>query len=681
LVVGPSASTKTVRIGNTVPNSTMPRDAKNLTTGFREINDYESFSNAAAAHSDNSNNNGTTNASLVTTTAAATTSTNPNSKRISEFDAIQHLIKGNLGPGCLNIPHAFALSGWVLGLFLFTLVALQGIYSMILLVYCKQWLRQDRKRIQREMLDRLQAGIGDDNENENGAESRGDNNSTSSNGEIRTFMDVAHATHGRAGSICVQVLLFVLQAGVCCVFLSLIATNLHASVPSWESEWCVCLVTVLLLIVVLVKDLKELKWLSLGANCLMVAAILTASLSGLWVLLSSSSETDDDNDNHNDNNSDGEETVRVKRWTGNPAAIATFIASMFYSFEGIGLVMPVENSFVGYDIEDNEADGNPSGSSGHHQELPSNNNNDEEELRKVSRIRAFVNPVLVGSMSTVAGLFLLIGSTCGPAFPDIVDGSVTAYLTRKYPNSQWYQIINASVMVAVFLTFPLQLTPAMEVLAEWFGPGCDPVCCGSSNGSGLLCCAWGGGAGLRRDGPRGNGRHTVVSQTDDGNDDRDGEDLFRDEAAGVGTGRSEQQQHHDLHRNGLFVTDASASCDNNANAVPGGLRFDGHAGTLPKNSCFGNHEWIFRRYLVVFGCALVVLSVNDLGLLMSLFGALGNTGLAAMPCLIHWKLVQTGIAPMNFLLLAVDVGTMGMSLGVAITGVVFSVQEILHKHR
>lgn len=99
----------------------------------------------------------------------------------------------------------------------------------------------------------------------------------------------------------------------------------------------------------------------------------------------------------------------------------------------------------------------------------------------------------------------------------------------------------------------------------------------------------------------------------------------------------------------------------------------------PTNSCFGDYEWIFRRYLVVFGCALVVLTVDDLGLLMSLFGALGNTGLAAMPCLIHWKLVEQGIAPMNFLLLAVDVATIGMSLGVAIIGVAFSVKEILEK--
>mmetsp|Transcript_45598 Transcript_45598/g.52700 ORF Transcript_45598/g.52700 Transcript_45598/m.52700 type:complete len:468 (+) Transcript_45598:481-1884(+) len=63
------------------------------------------------------------------------------------------------------------------------------------------------------------------------------------------------------------------------------------------------------------------------------------------------------------------------------------------------------------------------------------------------------------------------------------NGSVTAYLTMKYPTIVWYKVINVFVMIAIFCTFPLQLTPAMEVLNEWFGPGCDPKCCSSSSGS------------------------------------------------------------------------------------------------------------------------------------------------------------------------------------------------------
>jgi len=601
--VGVASSTKKEKNRNNSTNNDsqgniMVYDTETLTTGFNELND-----------GGNENHNDLLNATASTPATKR--------KRISEFDAIQHLIKGNLGPGCLNIPHAFALSGWVLGLFLFALVALQGIYSMVLLIYCKRWIRQDQKR------QRIQGSA--DNNNVDGA---GDD--THDAKEIVTFMDVAYSTHGRAGSICVQILLFVLQAGVCCVFLSLIATNLHASVPSWDQEWCVCLVTLLLLAVVLVKDLKDLKWLSMGANCLMVTAILTAAISALWVLFAKI---------HGDNQ-DGDMPTEARKWTSNPAAIAAFVSSMYYSFEGIGLVMPVENSFVGYDDGKDENQTSSSGNRESPLSLANDEDDDGEELNRDSRSKTFVSPVLIGAMCTVALLFLLIGSTCGPAFPDIVEGSVTAYLTTKYPNSRWYQVVNASVMVAVFLTFPLQLTPAMEVLGEWFGPGCDPMCC-----NGISC--GGGGFLLVRQRVGQRRGHTPIAQSDE--NDR-GEDDFHEEDEA-----------------------AAAAVEPND-----GLMADRVVSPL-RNSCFGNHEWIFRRYLVVFGCALVVLTINDLGLLMSLFGALGNTGLAAMPCLIHWRLMQKGIAPMDFLLMAVDVSTIGMSLGVAVVGVAFSVREILER--
>lgn len=605
----------------------MVSDTETIETGFKEMNDVRDSGNA--------NGNGNHENTLASEAPRA-----EEPKQISVFDAIQHLVKGNLGPGCLNIPHAFASVGWVLGLFLFTLVAIQGIYSMVLLVYCKRWIRMDQKRRLRES-----------EENSNNVASQ----------PVVTFMDIARCTHGTAGAVAVQVLLFILQAGVCCVFLSLIATNLHASVPHWDKEWCVCLVTVLLLVVVLIRDLKELKWLSLGANCLMVTAVLTAAFSALWVL--SFASANDDNDGNDDENDENNRRALAKTYTSDPEVIASFIASMFYSFEGIGLVMPVENSFVGYHRNESDSDsgeGAPSGNGPRPLPLASEEDDAVEESRIAERTRSFVNPVLAVSMATVALLFLLIGSTCGPAFPDIIDGSVTAYLTTKFPDSKWYQVVNASVMVAVFLTFPLQLTPAMEVLGEWFGPGCDPLCFSESSGGGGCCF---GGSGLlsarrrRRAGPRSGGRHTRV---------QDGDDQFQDE----------HQDETDEPR--VVVEEEEQPRENNQPAVA----VEEHdQRPLPplvvRKSCFGSAEWIFRRYLVVFGCALVVLAVNDLGLLMSFFGALGNTGLAAMPCLIHWKLMQEKIAPQNFLLMAVDAFTIIVSLGVAVIGVSFSLREIV----
>jgi len=81
--------------------------------------------------------------------------------------------------------------------------------------------------------------------------------------------------------------------------------------------------------------------------------------------------------------------------------------------------------------------------------------------------------------------------------------------------------------------------------------------------------------------------------------------------------------------------------------------------------------------VIVFGCAAVVLVVDSLSLLMSLFGAVGQTGLALLPCLIHLNLQQRGIAPVHYVFTLLDIITVGFSLMVMISGVVFSVQRII----
>ena len=43
--------------------------------------------------------------------------------RISDWEAYVHLVRGNLGPGCLNLPFAFAQTGWLLGSALMFIIA------------------------------------------------------------------------------------------------------------------------------------------------------------------------------------------------------------------------------------------------------------------------------------------------------------------------------------------------------------------------------------------------------------------------------------------------------------------------------------------------------------------------------------------------------------------------------
>ena len=120
----------------------------------------------------------------------------------------------------------------------------------------------------------------------------------------------------------------------------------------------------------LLRFLKDLIWLRATANAFMVVVmhILTATIAGLWNYVEL--QPDD-----------------IVAANPTPSAIIAFTCGMFFAFEGIGLVLPVENSF------------------GHRQE-------------------SFPR-ILISSMSIVATLFTLIGVSGSLGFPAIRSGSVT----------------------------------------------------------------------------------------------------------------------------------------------------------------------------------------------------------------------------------------------------------------
>ena len=112
---------------------------------------------------------------------------------VSKIDATIYLIRANLGPGCLNLPHAFAQTGWALGTVLMMLVAIQGIYCMWLLAYCKQLI---------------------------------------DSAHVTSFMDVTSYALGWQGALIVESFLVIVQGGVCCVYVQLISTNVYTAMTS-----------------------------------------------------------------------------------------------------------------------------------------------------------------------------------------------------------------------------------------------------------------------------------------------------------------------------------------------------------------------------------------------------------------------------------------------------------------
>jgi len=309
---------------------------------------------------------------------------------IQGLEAYMHLVRGNLGPGTLNLPFAFARVGWVRGLVMLLAVTSQGCYSKLTLVQCKRALHEHGPQ---------------------------------------TYMEVANLTLGRPGRAAIQIFIATMQLGVCCVFLQLISTNLEAGLRGMGAHVpltaCTLMVTVVLVLLSMLRRIRHLKWLTMTANLMMGIALVSATIEA-WVVLKDSGK-------------------QPKPGSGAPEDVFFFLSSMFYAYEGIAIVLPVENSFC---------------------------RGREHSLERYQEFRC----VLLKALVTLSSFMLGVGASCGVAFPNIESGSITAYLSTERPNP-WFKIINALTLLAVLMTFPLQLYPVTEVLNEWFGPGCRPRCC------------------------------------------------------------------------------------------------------------------------------------------------------------------------------------------------------------
>lgn len=414
-------------------------------------------------------------------------------------------------------------------------------------------------------------------------------------------MQVAHAALGPAGSRTTELFLFILQGGVCCVFLSLVQTNLVAAAGGALSDTtATAAVTVVLISMTFLRFLTDLTWTSVTANAVMMITIATAATAG-WRQYTQL---------------DSSETAPAVIW--NAHAIVKFFPMMFFAFEGIGLVLPIENAY------------------------PNNTN----YTNTTATSTAPFETVLIQSMMITASLFCAVGIFASLGFPDLTeaDGSVTAYLHHAFPHNAWYTTLNAAVTVAVLLTFPLQLQPAMQVLDQWLDQ--DIKTCRLRRRRRLPLATTEEQAEQQTSG-------AMVGTT--GNDDDDDDDSLPTPPEVL-----MESPHHEssgnfqlMERNSHDEEDENDDDDDDAmNNIdpdePDGLvRMDSSNSSIidPLDStwCCGIPQWLIRRWMVVLACAVIVLTTDNLSLLIGIFGAVGQTGLAAMPCAIHLALQHEGL--------------------------------------
>ena len=191
-----------------------------------------------------------------------------------------------VGVGILGLPYAFCKSGIYGGSLTMTVIAILSTYCMLLVVRCKYKLK--------------------------------DKNAS-------TYGDVGFYAIGRWGQILVEASLVLTQTGFCTAYLIFILSNLHDAFPSVSRAAIMAALVPLLVLLSLIRHLKNLAPFSVVAD--------VANIVGLSVVYWA----------------DGIHFADDIQAKGEPAefnlpALPFFFGVAIYCYEGIGMVLPLENA-------------------------------------------------------------------------------------------------------------------------------------------------------------------------------------------------------------------------------------------------------------------------------------------------------------------------------------------------
>lgn len=213
---------------------------------------------------------------------------------LTDVGCFINTVRGNLGPGCLSLPHAFADTGLYLSLGLALPIIGLCIFSMRLLLWAKQEV--------------VACGL------------------TTADRAV-SYSDVAVAALGPVGRVMVEAAVLTGQLGCCVVYYSFVSENLCSVFPGLHPRLMILAMMPVASGLTLLRTPGKLAILSLAGNVLMISGIAVV-LASLAPKLSEGLEKLD-------------EQPRAV-WSTAPA----FASNMVFSFEGIALTIPMEIAMV-----------------------------------------------------------------------------------------------------------------------------------------------------------------------------------------------------------------------------------------------------------------------------------------------------------------------------------------------
>ncbi|XP_026747335.1 proton-coupled amino acid transporter-like protein pathetic [Trichoplusia ni] len=307
----------------------------------------------------------------------------------SDIRSLANLIKSSLGSGLLAMPLAFSNAGWGVGVVGTVIVAfICGHCVHIFVETSRGCCRLERKPLLSY------------------AETCG---AAVANGPkwIRPFANFSR--------LFAEFSLFFTYLGVCCIFTVLIATSIkqlfdtyltEASLP--VEQYCLILLAPLCLLC----QIRHLKWLapfSLLANLLLFATFAIC----LYYIF--------------------REPIKIsdKRVVGDLSRLPAFLSTVIFAMEGIGVVMPVENT-----------------------------------MKKPQHFLGCPS-VMVIAMTLVMLLYTILGVFGYLRYGDVLRGTITLNL----PMDDWPAICaKVFISVTIFLTYPLHFFVVIDIISRFAEP-------------------------------------------------------------------------------------------------------------------------------------------------------------------------------------------------------------------
>ncbi|XP_025411260.1 proton-coupled amino acid transporter-like protein CG1139 isoform X2 [Sipha flava] len=218
----------------------------------------------------------------------------------SNFDTMVHLLKGNIGTGILAMPDAFRHSGWVVGLVCTTFLGAICTHCMHILVRCSHELcvRTQSPSLSFPNVAKMAFEYGPP---------KLQKYSTTASKFINTFLVLT-------------------QLGFCCVYFLFVATNLQEVICHYFFYLSVQSYLVILLVpMILLNCVKSLKYLTPASFFATILTVVGLGITFFYLL-------------------QGLPKISSIKAFSSWKQLPLYFGTAVYAFEGIGMVLPLENN-------------------------------------------------------------------------------------------------------------------------------------------------------------------------------------------------------------------------------------------------------------------------------------------------------------------------------------------------